>query len=357
MIKKRFHIDKFEIGGGTPPFIIAELSGNHNGSIETALALIEAAAKSGVNAIKLQTYTADTMTIRSSERDFQIHHGLWKGKTLYELYEWAHTPWEWHEELFNYAKKLGLIAFSSPFDATAVDFLETLNVPAYKIASFELTDIPLIKKVAATGKPIILSTGMANLADIQLAIKSIQETSESPFCLLHCVSGYPTPLQDINLKGIEQLKENFSCPIGLSDHTLSTLTSVCATSMGACIIEKHITLNRDDGGPDCEFSLQPAEFSRLCSEVISAYSCLGTGDYKLKASEEANLRFRRSIYVVQDIKKGQLIDKDNIRVIRPSFGMEPKNYESVLGCKVNQDIKAGTALSNELIANDVGISR
>ena len=343
------------INSSRSPFIIAELSGSHNGSLKTALSLIEAAARAGVDAIKLQTYTADTMTIPSAAADFQIHDGLWKGKSLYELYEWAHTPWQWHEELFHYANKLGLIAFSSPFDETAVDFLETLDVPAYKIASFELTDIPLIKKVATTGKPIILSTGMASLADIQLAIRSIQETSASPFCLLHCVSGYPTPIDDINLRGIELLKENFSCPVGLSDHTLTTLTSVCATSMGACIIEKHITLNRGDGGPDSAFSLQPEEFTRLCQDVRTAFTCLGSSERKTKDSEKNNTQFRRSIYVVKDIKKDQLITTDIVRIIRPSHGLAPKYYEDVIGRRANQDITAGTPLSYNLITEDLGV--
>ena len=354
MIKRKsFQISEIEISENRSPFIIAELSGNHNGSIKKARKLIKAAADSGVNAIKLQTYTADTMTIPSTAPDFQISNGLWKGKSLYELYEWAHTPWQWHKELFDYANELGLIAFSSPFDETAVDFLETLNVPAYKIASFELTDIPLIKKVASTGKPIILSTGMASLEDIQLAIKCIQKTSESPFCLLHCVSGYPTPLDDINLRGIELLKEKFSCPVGLSDHTLTTLTSVCATSMGASIIEKHITLNRGDGSPDSEFSLEPKEFTRLCQDVKSAFSCLGHRDKVLKESEKGNIQFRRSIYVVKDIKKNQLLTKENIRIIRPSYGLAPKNYEGVIGCRVNQDIKSGTPLSHSLITQNI----
>jgi len=354
-MNKDMKIGNKSINSSRSPFIIAELSGNHNGSLKTARSLIKAAADSGVDAIKLQTYTADTMTIPSTEPEFQISDGLWKGKSLYELYEWAHTPWKWHEELFSYANKLGLIAFSSPFDETAVDFLETLNVPAYKIASFELTDIPLIKKVALTGKPIILSTGMASLADTQLAIRTIQENSESPFCLLHCVSGYPTPIEDINLKGIEFLKENFSCPVGLSDHTLSTLTSICATSMGACIIEKHITLNRDNGGPDSEFSLHPEEFSHLCKDVKLAFSCLGNRDNKLKESEKGNTQFRRSIYVVKDIKKNQVLTKENIRIIRPSYGLAPKNYEGVIGRRANQDITAGTPLSYNLITEDLGV--
>jgi len=349
-LKNTFSINNFEIGADKPPFIIAELSGNHNGSLSTALKLIDAAAAAGADAVKFQTYTADTMTIRSSANDFKISDGLWKGKTLYELYEWAHTPWEWHEELFNHAKNLGLIAFSSPFDETAVDFLEALNIPVYKVASFEITDIPLIKRIAKTGRPIILSTGMANIADIQLAIRTIQENSASPFALLHCVSGYPTPIEDINLRGIQLLKENFPCPVGLSDHTLTTLSSVCATCMGASIIEKHITLNRQDGGPDAEFSLQPEEFKHLCEEVKLAYSSLGKRNYELKKSEKQNTQFRRSIYVVKDIKKNQTITRDNIRIIRPSFGMAPKNYEEVLGCRVKEDIKSGTALSFNLIS-------
>lgn len=345
---KKFNIGNRSISSSEKPYIIAELSGNHNGSLDKALKIVDAAYDSGADAIKLQTYTADTMTLKSKKPDFMISQGLWAGKSLYDLYDWAHTPWEWHEKIFQHAKDLGITAFSSPFDDTAVDFLESLNVPAYKIASFELTDIPLIKKVASTGKPIILSTGMANLSEIQLAIKSIQDTSESPFCLLHCVSGYPTPIDDINLKGIELLKSHFSCPIGLSDHTLTTLTSVCATSMGACVIEKHITLNRDDGGPDSEFSLQPEEFAHLCRDVKLAFRCMGNHDFELRDCEKENTQFRRSIYIVKDIDKNQELTQENIRIIRPSYGLQPAEYENVLGCKANQDIKSGTPLSHKL---------
>ncbi len=352
---KEFKIESRAISSAESPYIIAEISGNHNGSLDEALKIVDAAHEAGAHAIKLQTYTANTMTIKSQKPDFMISNGLWAGKSLYELYEWAHTPWEWHEKIFQHAQDLGLTAFSSPFDDTAVDFLESLDVPAYKIASFELTDIPLIKKVALTGKPIILSTGMATLNDIQLAVKSIEQTSHSPICLLHCVSGYPTPINEINLRGIELLIENFKYPIGLSDHTLTTLTSVCATSMGANIIEKHITLNRKNGGPDCEFSLQPEEFSRLCQDVKLAFSCLGNRENKLKESEKDNMQFRRSIYVVKDIKKNQMLTKENIRIIRPSYGLAPKNYEDVIGCRINQDIKSGTPLSQELITKNISV--
>ncbi len=352
---KEFIINNRAVNDSESPYIIAELSGNHNQCLERALKIVDAAHEAGADAIKLQTYTADTMTIKSTKPDFMINHGLWAGKTLYELYEWAHTPWEWHETIFRHAKDLGMSAFSSPFDATAVDFLESLNVPAYKIASFELTDIPLIKKVALTGKPIILSTGMATLSDIKLAVNTIEKTSTSPICLLHCVSGYPTPIDEVNLKGIESLKENFDMPIGLSDHTLTTLTSVCATSMGANVIEKHLTLDRKSGGPDCEFSLEPEEFTRLCQDVRTAFTCLGSGERKTKESEKNNTQFRRSIYVVKDIKKDQVITKDIIRIIRPSHGLEPKYYEDVIGRRANQDITAGTPLSYNLITEDLGV--
>ncbi len=350
-----FKINDREISSQLSPYVIAEISGNHNGSLDKALKIVDAAHKAGAHAIKLQTYTADTMTIKSQKPDFMISNGLWAGKSLHELYEWAHTPWEWHEKIFQHAKDLGLTAFSSPFDDTAVDFLESLNVPAYKIASFELNDIPLIKKVALTGKPIILSTGMATLNEIKLAVKSIETTSQSPICLLHCVSGYPTPIDEINLRGIELLKENFNYQVGLSDHTLTTLTSVCATAMGANIIEKHLTLNRQDGGPDCEFSLQPEEFTHLCQNVNLAYKCLGNHENNLKESEKNNTQFRRSIYVVKDIKKDQVITKDIIRIIRPNHGLEPKYYEDVIGLRANQDITAGTPLSYNLITEDLGI--
>ena len=350
-------IGNISIGRKHRPFVIAEMSGNHNKSLDRALGIVEAAAKSGAHALKLQTYTADTMTLDVSGGEFFIDdvNNIWKGQHLYDLYKQAYTPWEWHTPIMQRANELGMICFSSPFDESAVDFLEEINVPAYKIASFELTDIPLIKKVALTGKPIILSTGMATLSDIKLAVNTIEKTSTSPICLLHCVSGYPTPIDEVNLKGIESLKENFDMPIGLSDHTLTTLTSVCATSMGANVIEKHLTLDRKSGGPDCEFSLEPEEFTRLCQDVRTAFTCLGSSERKTKDSEKNNTQFRRSIYVVKDIKKDQVITKDIIRIIRPSHGLEPKYYEDVLGRRANQDITAGTPLSYNLITEDLGI--
>ena len=333
-----------EIGPNHPPFIIAELSGNHNGSLEKALELVDIAHKAGADAIKLQTYTADTMTIDCDLPDFHIKGGLWDNHNLYQLYEWAHTPWEWHAALFKRAEELGLICFSSPFDESAVDFLETLNPPAYKIASFELLDLPLIAHVAKTGKPLIMSTGMANKQEIAEAYQCAKDNGAEQIVLLHCISGYPTPLEQANLHTIPLLINDFSALVGLSDHTLGTAAASTAIALGACVIEKHITRARAEGGPDAAFSLEPQELSQLVTSCHDAWSALGSASYDKKAAELANTKFRRSIYVVKNIQQGELFTQENIRRIRPGYGLAPKYYHQLIGQKAWQDFQRGEPL-------------
>lgn len=343
------HIDGIAIGNNHPPYIIAEMSGNHNGDIERAIELLHQAKKAGAMAVKLQTYTADTMTIDCDHPDFLIKGGLWDGKQLYELYQWAHTPWEWHQQLFDEAKKLGLTIFSSPFDESAVDLLEQLGAPAYKIASFELTDLMLIEKVAQTGKPIIMSTGLANHQEIEQAIETARRHGARDIIILHCVSGYPTPISETNLMSINRLQQDFDCCIGLSDHTLGITTAIAAVALGAHVIEKHFTLKREDGGPDAAFSLEPHELAELCSTTRDAWSALGHGDYTTKAVEKPNIKFRRSLYVVADIKKGEVFSDKNVRRIRPGYGLEPGAYREILGKTASCDISRGSALKWEMI--------
>ncbi|TVU76177.1 pseudaminic acid synthase [Pseudoalteromonas distincta] len=331
------------------PYIIAEMSGNHNGDINRAIKLIEAAAIAGADAVKLQTYTADTITLNSEADDFKVTGGLWDGYTLYELYDWAHTPWDWHPILFEKAAELNIDIFSSPFDATAVDFLESLNVPAYKIASFELVDLSLIKKVAETGKPIIMSTGMANLDEIKDAVSVAKQYGSGEICVLHCISGYPTPPEQSNLLTINKLQTELDVPIGLSDHTLGNTTAIAATALGACVIEKHFTLCRDDGGPDAAFSLEPTELAELCRDVKSAWQSLGEGGFEHKEVEKDNVKFRRSLYACKNIKKGELITQENIKSVRPGFGLPPKDYDSILGKVAKKDIPFATPLSWPLL--------
>lgn len=333
------------------PFIIAELSGNHNGSIEQAMNIIKAAAEAGVNAVKLQTYTADTMTLNCQKDDFMIKDdkSLWNNRNLYELYEEAHTPWEWHKQLFNYAAELGIICFSSPFDETAVDFLEELGVDIYKVASFEITHLPLIKKVARTGKPVILSTGMATENEISDAIECIRENNGGEIILLKCTSAYPAPASEINLLTIPDMKKKFGVLTGLSDHTLGTEIAVAATALGACVIEKHFTLCRDDGGVDSVFSLEPHELKRLVKEIKNVHSALGTPSYTPSNSEKSSLAFRQSIYVTKDIKKGEIFTTDNIRIIRPGYGLPPKLFSTILGKVSSIDLKFGEALQKKHI--------
>ena len=327
-----------------PPYIVAEISANHNGKIETACKLINMAKRSGVDAVKIQTYTADTLTINCDKEDFCIRGGLWDGRNLYNLYEEAHMPWEWHEPLFEHARKLGVTIFSSPFDTTAVDMLEDLNAPAYKIASFELVDLPLIKYVASTGKPMILSTGMADAEEIQEAIDAAREGGCKEIAVLHCVSGYPAPAEDYNLRVIPNMIQRFSLVTGLSDHTLDNTTAITSIAMGVSIIEKHFTLDRNSGGPDDSFSLEPKELKQLCEQSRTAWQSLGQVTYDRKKSEKKNVIFRRSLYVVQDIKAGEIITNKNVRSIRPGFGLAPKFYEQVLGRTVLRNISRGTPL-------------
>jgi pseudaminic acid synthase len=332
-----------------PPYIIAEMSANHNGSIENAFKIIEAAKQSGADAVKLQTYRPDTITLNCDSEDFQIHGGIWDGRTLYELYEEAHMPWEWHAPLFAHARKQGITIFSSPFDNTAVDLLEDLNAPAYKIASFEAVDLPLIKYVASTGKPMIISTGMADAEESQEAIAAAREGDCKELAILHCVSGYPAPAADYNLRTIPDLIQRFGLVTGLSDHTLDNTTAITSVAMGASIIEKHFTLNRNGGGPDDSFSLEPAEMAALCKDSKTAWAALGRVDYGRKSSEEGNVKFRRSLYFVKDLKAGDVITADTVMSVRPGFGVAPKYLEAVVGRVVSCDVKQATAVNWELI--------
>jgi N-acetylneuraminate synthase len=338
-------IDGRAIGEEHPPYVIAEMSANHNGRIETALRIIEAAKAAGADAVKIQTYRPDTITLRSEEPDFQIKGGLWDGKTLYELYEWAHTPWEWHVSLFEHARKVGITLFSSPFDPTAVDLLESLNAPAYKIASFEAVDLPLIRYVARTGKPMIISTGMADEEEIQEAVDAAREGGCKQLALLHCVSGYPAPAGDYNLRTLPDMTARHSVATGLSDHTLDNSTAIASVALGAVIIEKHFTLDRHGGGPDDSFSLEPAELRALCVGVKTAWAALGQVDYGRKSSEQGNVQFRRSLYFVKPLRAGEMVTADAVRSVRPGYGAPPKFLDRVIGRHVKDDIKANTPVS------------
>lgn len=333
------------IAADAAPYIIAELSANHNGRLETALKIIEEAKKAGADAIKLQTYTADTITLNCDSEEFQIRGGLWDGKTLYQLYQEAHMPWAWHKPLFEHARKLGITIFSSPFDNTAVDLLEDLNAPAYKIASFEAVDLPLIKYVASTGKPMIISTGMADAEEIQEAIEAAREGGCKELAILHCVSGYPAPAADYNLRTIPDMMQRFGLVTGLSDHTLDNTTAITSVALGASIIEKHFTLDRSGGGPDDSFSLEPQELVALCRDSKTAWAALGKVDYGRKSSEQGNVKFRRSLYFVKSLKAGDVVTEDAVRSVRPGFGLSPKYLADVIGKKVNEDVGAATPLS------------
>lgn len=349
IIKPFITINGRKIGPDYPPYIIAELSANHNGDINRAFAIMEEAKKAGADAIKLQTYTADTITLECDSEEFKIHGGLWDGKNLYQLYKEAQMPWEWHQPLFEKAKELGITIFSSPFDFTAVDLLEDLDAPAYKIASFELIDLPLIKRVAQTGKPMIMSTGMANAEEIAEAIATAQSNGCQELVVLHCVSGYPAPADQYNLRTIADMAERFGVLSGLSDHTIDNATAVAAVALGACLIEKHVTMDRNGGGADDSFSLEPHELAALCKDAKTAWSALGTVNYTRTEAEKGNVKFRRSLYVIRDIKAGDVLSNDNVRSIRPGFGLAPKYLEQVLGKTAIVDIKRGTPLSFEFI--------
>lgn len=340
------------IGPGHPPYVIAELSANHNGDLAQALRIIDAAVEAGADAVKIQTYRPDTITLKSDAPDFQITDGLWAGHTLYDLYEWAHTPWEWHAALFAHAAKRGITLFSSPFDPTAVDLLESLGAPAYKIASFEAVDLPLIRYVASKGKPMIISTGMADFEEIADAVKAARDGGCNALALLHCVSGYPAPPADYNLATLSDMAAQFGVPVGLSDHTLDNTTAIASVALGACIIEKHMTMDRAGGGPDDSFSLEPSEFAALCHGARTAWEAVGRVDYGRKSSEQGNVKFRRSLYFVKDMKAGDVITEDCVRSVRPGYGLPPNSVAQIIGRKLAADIPFATPVSMDLLKNE-----
>ena len=344
------HIAGRAIGLGHPPYIVAEMSGNHNGDIQRALALIDAAKAAGADAVKLQTYTADTITIDHDGPEFRIEGGLWDGRRLYELYQEAHTPWDWHPQLFAHAKAIGIHIFSSPFDPTAVTFLEDLQAPAFKIASFELVDIPLIEKCARTGKPLIMSTGLASKTEIAEAVAAAKGAGNGGVILLHCTSAYPAPMEDMNLKTLQRLAAENDVVVGLSDHSMGVTASVAAVALGASFIEKHFTLARADGGVDSDFSLEPHELARLVSECRDAWSALGSESFDETPSEIVNRDHRRSLYVVHDVKAGEAITEANVRSIRPGYGLPPKYLPEVMGRTARRDIARGTPLDWDLMS-------
>ena len=338
-----------KIGAEHEPYIICELSGNHNGSLDRALKMIDAAADTGCDAIKLQTYTADTITMKSDRPEFQLKGGLWDGYSLYDLYQEAHTPWDWHPALFERAKQRGVTLFSSPFDNTAVDLLEGLGAPAYKIASFELVDLPLVAYVAQQGKPMIMSTGMANAGEIDAAVQTARKFGSGEIILLHCVSEYPANIADANVRTVPDLGRKFGCVSGLSDHTFGTAASVASVALGGCVIEKHFTLARADGGPDSGFSLEPAEFIALVRDCKDAWKALGRVHYETLGTEQGSKTFRRSLYVVKDIKAGEVLTHDNIRSIRPGLGLPPSHLWNVVGKTASRDLARGEPLVMEMI--------
>ena len=344
-----FEINNRKISTDYPPYIVAELSANHNGDLDLAKKIIKMTKDCGADAVKIQTYTADTMTIDSDRDDFQITSGLWEGYKLYDLYKWAETPFEWHKELFNYANDIGITCFSTPFDETAVDLLEDLNTPAYKIASFEAIDLPLISYVASTGKPLIISTGMANYDEISEAVTTARDSGCKDLVLLHCVSSYPSPPEVYNLRTIIDLYDQFNTMVGLSDHTLGINVALASIPLGACLIEKHVTLSREEKSPDSEFSLEPNELRNLCEGALTVWKSLGSINYELNEIEKGSIKFRRSIYAIKDIKAGELISKSNIKRIRPGYGLPPKYFDDLLDKIAKVDIQRGTAISWDLI--------
>lgn len=350
-MRKAFQIGNRAIGADYAPFVIAEMSGNHNQSLERALEIVEAAAGAGAHGLKIQTYTADTMTLDLDEREFHISDpgNLWAGDSLYHLYQKAYTPWDWHEPIFKRVRELGMIPFSTPFDETAVDFLESLAVPCYKIASFENTDLPLIRRVAATGKPMIISTGMATVAELDETVRVARVGGCRDLVLLKCTSTYPATPEDSNLLTIPHMRELFGCEVGLSDHSLGVGVSVAAVALGATVIEKHFTLSRDEGGVDSAFSIEPAEMAELVAENRKAWQSLGRVIYGPTEAEKGSIQFRRSLYVVKDLKSGDALTPENLRSIRPGMGLPPKYYAILLDRKVNRDVKKGTPMSWDLI--------
>lgn len=342
-----FSIAGRPIGPNYPPYVIAELSANHNGKLDNAFKIIEQAKLAGADAVKLQTYTADTITLNCDSEQFQIQGGLWHGKTLYQLYQEAHMPWDWHRPLFDYAKELNITIFSSPFDFTAVDLLESLNAPAYKIASFEAVDLPLIRYVASTGKPIVISTGMANDEEIQEAIDAARQGGCTQLAILHCISGYPAPVEDYNLNTLRDMVSRFGVVTGLSDHTLDNVTAITSVALGASIFEKHVTLNRNGGGADDSFSLEPPDLQNLCSSVKTAWRAMGRVDYGLKSSEIGNAQFRRSLYFVQPLKAGSVLSPKDIRSVRPGYGLAPKYFDQIIGRRLRRDVLPNQPISME----------
>ncbi|GAA0454002.1 pseudaminic acid synthase [Alkalibacillus silvisoli] len=343
-------IQNREVGANQPPLIIAELSGNHNQSLERALQMVEKAKEAGVDAVKLQTYTAETMTLNVDEEGFVIEddQSLWGGRSLYDLYEEAYTPWEWHEAIFKKCRELGMIGFSSPFDESAVDFLESLDVPCYKVASFECTDLPLIKRIAQTNKPMIISTGMASAAEIEEAVDTARGAGCEQLILLKCTSTYPATPENTNINTIPHMKDLFNCQIGLSDHTLGVGVAVSSVALGAVVIEKHLTLSREEGGVDAEFSLEPDEFKMLVNETKRAWQSLGAIHYGPTNREQSSKKLRRSVYISEDLQKGEVLDHNHMRIIRPGYGLAPKHYDTLIGKRVNRHVKRGTPTSWDL---------
>jgi N-acetylneuraminate synthase len=348
---KDFGVAQYRIGPDHRPFVIAEMSGNHNQSLDRALAIVDAAAGAGAHGLKIQTYTADTMTLNLREGGFAINDAksLWNGKTLYDLYQEAHTPWEWHAAIFDRCRAYGMVGFSTPFDETAVDFLETLSVPIYKVASFENTDIPLIRKIAATGKPMIVSTGMATVAELDQTVRTARAAGNRDLVLLKCTSTYPASPKDTNITTMPHLRDLFGCQVGLSDHTMGIGVAVASVALGATVIEKHFTLSRAEGGVDSAFSLEPAELAELVEETGRAHQALGQITYGPTAAEQDSTKFRRSLYIVEDMRAGDTLTEKNLRRIRPGFGLAPAYYDDVLGRKLKRDARKGTPLSWDLI--------
>jgi N-acetylneuraminate synthase len=346
---KEIEIAGRKIGASHSPYVLAELSANHNGKLQRALDTITAAKQAGASAVKLQTYTADTMTIDCDKEDFQIRDGLWEGYKLYDLYKWAETPFEWHKAMFDHARKIEMTCFSTPFDETAVDLLEDFNVPAYKVASFEATDLPLVRYIASTKKPMIISTGMANLEEIEEVVATAKDAGCKDLILLHCISSYPAPAEQSNLMTIPDMQKRFGALVGLSDHTIGNTTAITSIPLGACFIEKHFMLDNNEDGPDSAFSMTPEVLESLCNEADIAWRSLGTAGYDLKPAEEQNLRFRRSVYFVRELSKGDIIKSSHIRRIRPGFGLPPKFEKDLIGKRVTCDVSPGTATSWDLI--------